>query len=707
MQTISRVINRVKQLLPYNTRLADNRLAPPKYDHNVFAKGGMNVELNKIIDQENLFAQQVLSKRDILQWRDGYLKKLSHIRQQCAGIYDSFYDNTHKQMVDDRTYCIRDLVYGFHMADKAEEFTKLYDIQQLKELFNGTEQLERIDFNGGRMLAILSRRGRSEQLILRVIDLMDYQFYCRKFEGVHDFMILDDSRILFSLVNSQLHINRVDCYYLDRKQGSVLSSTSDATCNLQIAPCQSGKYFTLSLNGILKNQVTLYDAVSLRALWTSPSDFVWFCNHFEVDGGSDGVGARFVHLTNSRVLNQSEESQQLQLFVQWCVNGPFQQFLFSNEKFIISDIEPAGKSRLLVHGKVDGVQVIKALNLQNMLIKDVDMSPEMQHELLDIETKVQAEDQIDLLTRSANSIELQRLNPITSESQIVAYVQLVGDSDLQSSRFEIGGSFKYPQTPVTLLYSKKIYKDPCSIEKLPNNSKVLFLNYNTYGIDTQLSFKDPALIPLVLNGWIIASVHTVGGDFKGLQWHQLGVQSGKIVALKQLIQAVKHFKDRGAFIAGLSASAGSCLMAASMIKDLKLWDALVLHSPFLDVSGASSLKDNTPLSQFESTEWGTDLAHFYQYCPTQLLDNMSKIDESCPHLLITAGMQDQRVNYLQSLRFVSRLRSRLPPSLQQKALIKIMKNGGHFDQTSLASDDNVSQWMAFLEYAQTQQTKQN
>ncbi|KAI3652117.1 hypothetical protein MP228_003420 [Amoeboaphelidium protococcarum] len=703
MQTISRVINRVKQLLPYNARVSDNRIAPPKYDHSVMNKGGMSLELNAIIDQENRFTQQVLSQRDILHCRDVYLKRLGHVRQQCASIYDRFYDSTHKHVVDDRTYHIRDLVYGYHTDDQSEEFTKLYDIQQLKELFNGTEQVERVDFYGGRMLAILSRRGRSEQLTLRVIDLMDYQSYCRKFEGVHDFMILDGNRILFSLVNSQLHINRVDCYHLNWKQVSLLSSTSDATCNLQIAPCQSGKYFTLSLNGILKNQVTLYDAVSLRPLWTSPSDFVWFCNHFDVDGG----GGRFVHLTNSRILNESVDSQQLQLYVQQCVNGRFQQILFPNEKFIISDIGPAEKSRLLVHGKVDGVQAIKSLNLQDNSVKDVDMSPEMLHELVDIETRVRAEDQIDLLIRSANSIELQRFNPVSSEIQVVDNVQLGGNSDFQSSRFEISGSLKCPPTPVTLLYSQKIYKDPCSIEKLPNNSKVLFLNYNTYGIDTQLPFKDPALIPLVLNGWIIASIHTVGGDFKGLQWHQLGVQSGKIVALKQLIQAVKQFKDRGAFIAGLSASAGSCLMAASMVQDLKLWDAVVLHSPFLDVSDASSLKDNAPLSQFESKEWGTDQAHFYQYCPTQLLVNISKNVESCPHLLITAGMQDQRVNYLQSLRFVSRLRSILSPSLQQKVLIKIMKNGGHFDQTSIASDDNVSQWMSFLEQAQTQQRKQD
>ncbi|KAI3650974.1 hypothetical protein MP228_004455 [Amoeboaphelidium protococcarum] len=701
MQTISRVINCVKQLIPHNARVGDNHITPPKYDNNVINKGGMSLELNAIIDQENRFTQQVLSQRDILHWRDFYLKRLGHIRQQCASIYDSFYDNTHKHVEDDRTYQIRDLAYGFHMADKSEEFTKLYDIQQLKELFNGTEQVERVDFYGSRMLAILSRRGRSEQLTLRVMDLMDQQSYCRKFECVHDFMILDGNRILFSLVNSQLHINRVDCYHLSRKQVSVLSSTSDASCNLQIASCQSGKYFTLSLNGILKNQVTLYDAVSLRPLWTSPSDFVWFCNHFEVDGGG-----QFVHFTNSRIKEESEDSQQLQLYVQQCVNGPFRQIQFP-EKFIISDIEPAGKSLLLVHGKMDGVQAIKSLNLQDNLIKDVQMFPQMQHGLIDIETKVQAEDQVDLLIRSANLIELQRFNPVSSESQIVDNAKLGGDSDVQSSRFEIGGSLKYPSTPVTLLYSQKIYKDPCSLQKLPSNSKVLFLNYNTYGIDTQLPFKDPALIPLVLNGWIIASIHTVGGDFKGLQWHQLGVQCGKIVALKQLIQAVKHFKDRGAFIAGLSASAGSCLMAASMVKDLQLWDALVLHSPFLDVSGASSLKNNAPLSQFESKEWGTDQAQFYQYCPTQLLDYISIIDDGCPHLLITAGMQDQRVNYLQSLRFVSRLRSLLSPSLQQKVLIKIMKNGGHFDQTSLASDDNVSQWLSFLEYAQTQQRKQD
>jgi oligopeptidase B len=128
-------------------------------------------------------------------------------------------------------------------------------------------------------------------------------------------------------------------------------------------------------------------------------------------------------------------------------------------------------------------------------------------------------------------------------------------------------------------------------------------------------------------------------------------------------------------------------IASSALSRPDLFQAIVLHSPFVDVL-SSMLLDELPLTRSEYLEWGNPLKSqevyksILQYCPVEMLrkmllseDNIAKL----PNMLVTAGMRDQRTPIWQTAKFVAMYRNVLTQrGIPGRVLFNTGESAGHF-----------------------------
>jgi oligopeptidase B len=98
--------------------------------------------------------------------------------------------------------------------------------------------------------------------------------------------------------------------------------------------------------------------------------------------------------------------------------------------------------------------------------------------------------------------------------------------------------------------------------------------------------------------------------------------------------------------------------------------------PFVDVV-TTMLDESIPLTTFEFDEWGNPSdREFYDYMLAYSPYDQVRAVEY-PHMLVTAGLYDSRVQYWEPAKWVARLRERkIGDSM---LLFKINMEAGHFD----------------------------
>ncbi|NP_001167499.1 prolyl endopeptidase-like [Xenopus laevis] len=205
--------------------------------------------------------------------------------------------------------------------------------------------------------------------------------------------------------------------------------------------------------------------------------------------------------------------------------------------------------------------------------------------------------------------------------------------------------------PLTLLY-----KDS---EKQMRQRPLLIHVYGAYGMDLNMSFKVEKRM-LVEEGWLLAYCHVRGGGELGCNWHSEGVLDKKLNGLEDLGSCISHLHGLGYsqphYSAVEAASAGGVLAGALCNSAPRLFRAVVLEAPFLDVLN-TMMNVSLPLTIEEQEEWGNPLSdekyHRYikSYCPYQNIT-----PQNYPCVRITAYENDQRVPIQGLLGYITRLR---------------------------------------------------
>jgi len=224
------------------------------------------------------------------------------------------------------------------------------------------------------------------------------------------------------------------------------------------------------------------------------------------------------------------------------------------------------------------------------------------------------------------------------------------------------------KVPVSLLYKKDMAKFP---------NPLYLEGYGSYGDCFDPEF-DSNIFSLVDRGFIYAIAHIRGGGEFGREWYENGKLLKKkntfhdfIACAKELI--TKNYTSSDKLVIK-GASAGGLLMGAVTNEAPELFKAVIAKVPFVDVL-TTMLDDSLPLTVTEWEEWGNprkEEYYFYikSYSP---YDNVRPI--SYPNMLITAGLNDPRVQYWEPVKWTAKLRE-LNTS-DNLILLKIDMDKGH------------------------------
>ncbi len=223
--------------------------------------------------------------------------------------------------------------------------------------------------------------------------------------------------------------------------------------------------------------------------------------------------------------------------------------------------------------------------------------------------------------------------------------------------------------PISMVYRKGMVKDG-------SNPLVLY-GYGAYGVSMDPSFSSNRL-SLLDRGFVYAIAHIRGGGEMGEHWYDQGKLLHKkntftdFIACAEYLIAQKYTTPENLVISG--GSAGGLLMGAVVNMRPDLFKAVVADVPFVDIIN-TMLDASIPLTVIEYEEWGNpNEKEYYDYIRGYSpYDNVAAVEY--PNILITAGLNDPRVQYWEPAKWTARLRAMKTDN--NRLLLKTNMGAGH------------------------------
>jgi oligopeptidase B len=226
------------------------------------------------------------------------------------------------------------------------------------------------------------------------------------------------------------------------------------------------------------------------------------------------------------------------------------------------------------------------------------------------------------------------------------------------------------EVPISLVYRRGFERH--------GTSPLLLYGYGSYGHSIDPRFSSDRL-SLLDRGFVFAIGHIRGGAEMGEEWHDQGKLLFKKNTFTDFIACAEHLlaarytsTDRLAIMGG---SAGGLLMGAVLNLRPDLFRAAIAKVPFVDTLN-TMLDPTLPLTIAEYEEWGNpEEKQFYEYIRSYSpYDNVAPSEY--PAMLVTAGLNDPRVSYWESAKWVAKLRAMKTDS--NVLLLKTDMGSGHF-----------------------------
>ena len=226
------------------------------------------------------------------------------------------------------------------------------------------------------------------------------------------------------------------------------------------------------------------------------------------------------------------------------------------------------------------------------------------------------------------------------------------------------------RVPIALVHRRGLVRD--------GQNPTMLYGYGSYGINMEASFNSDRL-SLLDRGWIWAIAQIRGGSELGEPWHDHGKMLEKQNTFADFIAAAETLIEQRftapASLAIMGRSAGGLLIGAVLNQRPDLFAAAIAGVPFVDVIN-TMLDTSLPLTVGEFEEWGNPAeARFYEYLKAYSpYDNVTA--QTYPALLVTAGLNDPRVQYWEPAKWVAKLRT-----LNQgdaPLLLRTEMGAGHF-----------------------------
>lgn len=210
------------------------------------------------------------------------------------------------------------------------------------------------------------------------------------------------------------------------------------------------------------------------------------------------------------------------------------------------------------------------------------------------------------------------------------------------------------------------------------NAPLLVYAYGAYEISMPARFSIPRL-SLLDRGVAYAIAHVRGGGEMGKSWYENGKLASKMNTFTDLVDATQHLTDTGygnpQRVAVRGGSAGGLTVGAAINLAPTRFRAAVAEVPFVDVVN-TMIDETLPLTIVEWEEWGNpNIEEEYRWIRSYTpYENIT--DGGYPALLITAGLNDPRVQYWEPAKWAAKLRT--SPIGDRPVLLKTEMGAGHF-----------------------------
>jgi len=223
------------------------------------------------------------------------------------------------------------------------------------------------------------------------------------------------------------------------------------------------------------------------------------------------------------------------------------------------------------------------------------------------------------------------------------------------------------RVPVSVVYRKGIARP----------APLLLTGYGSYGSSSDPTFSSDRL-SLLDRGFAFAIAHIRGGSEMGRAWYENGRQLQKKNTFTDFVDVADDLIRRGytssdrLFARG--ASAGGLLMGAVVNMRPELFKGIIAGVPYVDV--ITTMMDSTiPLTTGEYDEWGNPHdSTFYRYMLSYSpYDHVER--KAYPNLLITAGLYDTQVLYVEPAKWTARLRAMKTDS--NRLILRTNMEAGH------------------------------
>lgn len=223
------------------------------------------------------------------------------------------------------------------------------------------------------------------------------------------------------------------------------------------------------------------------------------------------------------------------------------------------------------------------------------------------------------------------------------------------------------RVPVSVVYRKGVSRP----------APLLLTGYGSYGSSSDPTFSSDRL-SLLDRGFVFAVAHIRGGSEMGRAWYENGRQLQKKNTFNDFIDVADDLIRRGytksdrLFARG--ASAGGLLMGAVVNARPELWRGVIAGVPYVDV--ITTMSDSTiPLTTGEYDEWGnphdpTFYKYMLSYSPYDQVER-----KTYPNLLITAGLYDTQVLYVEPAKWTAKLRAMKTGN--NRLILKTNMEAGH------------------------------
>jgi oligopeptidase B len=239
----------------------------------------------------------------------------------------------------------------------------------------------------------------------------------------------------------------------------------------------------------------------------------------------------------------------------------------------------------------------------------------------------------------------ERSRELKKQQEVIGY-----DASLYESARVWATAADGTKIPIGLAYRKGTQQ---------NGQNPLYMTgYGSYGASFPDSFSS-IRFRLIDRGFVFAIAHIRGGGEMGEGWRNAGKLLRKKNTFCDFITCAEHLVAEGYTssekLAVMGGSAGGLLMGAITNMQPDLFAVVVAHVPFVDVIN-TMLDASIPLTVIEYDEWGNpNEPEFFEY-----MRSYSPYDQveakNYPHILITAGLNDPRVQYWEPAKWTAKLR---------------------------------------------------